>query len=64
MWLFVPHSMVKIQPFSPVFPLAESLVKAFSGYSFGTSKKKHQRLPMAQPFKKAGINHFLGCAVN
>ena len=29
MWLFHLHSAVKIQPFSPVFPLAEFMVKAF-----------------------------------
>ena len=29
MWLFHLHSAVKIQPFSPVFPLAGSTVKVF-----------------------------------
>ena len=29
MWLFHLHSTVDIQPFSPAFPLAEFLAKAF-----------------------------------
>ena len=28
-WLFHLHNMMKIRPFHPVFPLAESLAKAF-----------------------------------
>ncbi|WP_308770655.1 hypothetical protein, partial [uncultured Bilophila sp.] len=65
MCLFVPHRIVKIQPFSPVFPLAESLVKAFcrlflwnfkekaSTASYGTAlqESRHQPFPMAQPFQ-------------
>ena len=39
MWLFHLHSAVKIQPFSPVFPLAGTADKAFVGYPFGTLKR-------------------------
>jgi len=38
------HNTVKRQPFSPGFPLAESIAKAFSGYSFGISRKKASTL--------------------
>ena len=34
------HSAVKVRPFSPVFPLAESKAKAFCRHSFGASRKK------------------------
>ena len=34
------HSAVKVRPFSPAFPLAESKVKAFCRHSFGASRKK------------------------
>ena len=40
-------------------PWRNPRLRHFVGYSFETSKKKHQPLPMAEPFKKAGINHFL-----
>ena len=50
MWLFHLHSTVKIQPFSPVFPLAESLAKAFC------------RLFLWN-FKGKSIRHFLGRVV-
>ena len=46
MWLFHLHSMVKIQPFSPVFPLAESTAKVFC------------RLFLWN-FEEKSINHFL-----
>ncbi|WP_337431586.1 hypothetical protein, partial [Bilophila sp.] len=38
MWLFHLHSALKIQPFSPAFPLAES--KAFCWLSLWNFKKK------------------------
>ena len=46
MWLFHLHSVVKIQPFSPVFLLAEYRAKAFCRLSLWN-------------FKEKGINHFL-----
>ena len=45
-WLFYLHSALKIQPFSPLFPLAGSSAKAFF------------RLPLWS-FKEKSINHFL-----
>ena len=45
-WLFHPHSTVKIQPFSPVFPLEEFKVKACC------------RL-LLWIFKEKNISHFL-----
>ena len=50
MWLFHLHSAVKIQPFSPVFPLAESIAKAFC------------RLFLWN-FKEKSINPFLWCSL-
>ena len=49
MWLFHLHSVVKIQPFSPVFPLADSTAKAFFWLSLWSFKKKHQPLSTIQP---------------
>ena len=46
LWLFHLHSVVKIQPFSPVFPLAGATTKAFC------------RLILWN-FKEKSINHFL-----
>ena len=46
MWLFHLHGAVKIQPFSPVFPLAGSAAKAFFRLSLWN-------------FKEKNINHFL-----
>ena len=40
MWLFHLHSAVKIQPFSPVFPLAGSTAKAFFRLSLWSFKEK------------------------
>ena len=40
LWLFHLHSAVKIQPFSPVFPLAGAAIRHFVGYPFGASRKK------------------------
>ena len=40
LWLFHLHSMVKIQPFSPVFPLAGSTVKAFCRLFLWSFKEK------------------------
>ena len=40
LWLFHLHSMVKIQPFSPVFPLAGSTAKAFFRLSLWNFKEK------------------------
>ena len=45
-WLFHLHSTVKIQPFYPVFPLADFMAETFY-WLFPSS------------FKKKGINHFL-----
>ncbi|WP_308770424.1 hypothetical protein [uncultured Bilophila sp.] len=53
MWLFHLHSAVKIQPFYPIFPLAGSTAKAFSGYPFGTSRKKASTIFYNTAFKKA-----------
>ena len=39
-WLFHLHSAVKIQPFPPVFPLAESTAKAFCRLSLWCFKEK------------------------
>ena len=53
MWLFHLHSTAKIRPFSPVFPLAESMSKAFGWLFLWNSKeKKHQPFSMAQPILK------------
>ena len=53
MWLFHLHSTAKIQPFSPVFPLAGSKPKAFGRLFLWNSKeKKHQPFSMAQPILK------------
>ena len=46
MWLFHLHSVVKIQPFYPFFPLA------------GTTAKVFCRLPLWN-FKEKSINHLL-----
>ena len=46
-WLFHLHSMVKIQPFSPVFPLAGSTAKAFyrlALFKFTVDKEKYAPL--------------------
>ena len=40
MWLFHLHSAVKIQPFSPVFLLAEYRAKAFCRLSLWNFKEK------------------------
>ena len=40
MWLFHLHSAVKIQPFSPVFPLVGSTAKAFCRLSLWSLKEK------------------------
>ena len=40
LWLFHLHSAVKIQPFSPVFPLAGSTAKAFCRLSLWSFKEK------------------------
>ena len=45
-WLFYLHSTLKIQPFSPVFPLAGSTAEAFCRLSLWS-------------FKEKSINHFL-----
>ena len=45
-WLFHLHSMVKIQPFSPVFPLADFMAETF-----------YWLFPWN--FKEKGISHFL-----
>ena len=46
MWSFHLHSMVKIQPFSPVFSLEGTTAKAFYRLSLWS-------------FKEKSINHFL-----
>ena len=46
MWLFHPHSAVKIQPFYPVFPVAESTADVFCRLFLWSCKEK-------------SINHFL-----
>ena len=40
LWLFHLHSAMKIQPFSPVFPLAGATDKAFCRLSLWSFKKK------------------------
>ena len=62
MWLFHPHSAVKIQPFYPVFPLAESIADVFCRLFLWSCKEKSinhfydtaflfppERTPVAQP---------------
>ena len=49
MWLLYLHSTVEIQPFSPVFPLAESIAKVFCRLSLWR-------------FKEKSINHFYNTA--
>ena len=47
MWLFHLHSAVKIQPFSPVFPLAGSTAKVFyrlALFKFTVDKEKYAPL--------------------
>ena len=39
MWLFHPHSAVKIRPFPSAFPLVESIVKAFCWLLLEVPKK-------------------------
>ncbi len=56
MWLLYLHSIVKIPPFSPVFPLEE---KAFCWLFLWSFKKKHQPFSLAQPFKKALSWHWI-----
>ncbi len=46
MWLFHLHSVVKIQPFYPFFPLAGTTAKVFCRLSLWN-------------FKEKSINHFL-----
>ena len=50
MWLFHLHSAAKIQPFSPVFPLAGTTVKAFFRLSLWS-------------FKEKSVNHFYNTAI-
>ncbi len=45
-WLFHPHKAVAMQPFSPVFPLADSIAKAFCWLFLWN-------------FKEKNISHFL-----
>ena len=40
MWLLHLHNTVKIQPFFPAFPLAESIAKAFFRLSIWKFKEK------------------------
>ena len=51
MWLLHLHNTMKMQPFSPTFPLAESIAKAFC------------RL-LLWNFKEKSINHFLGYSLS
>ena len=55
LWLLCLHSVVKIQPFSPVFPLAGSTSKAFCRLFLWNFKEKHQPFSMAQPIFSARI---------
>ena len=41
MWLFHLHSAVNIQPFSSIFPLAESIAKALCWLSLWSFREKH-----------------------
>ena len=52
MWLFHLHSTVKRRPFSPVFPLAESMPGAFLVIPLAFQGIKHQPFSMTQPFAK------------
>ena len=49
MWLFHLHSMVDIQLFLQLFPWRNFWLRHFFGYSFGTSREKHQPFSMIQP---------------
>ena len=52
LWLFHLHSAVKMQPFSPVFLLAEYRAKAFCRLSlWNIQGKKHQPFSRTRPFK-------------
>ena len=50
MWLLHPHRTVKRRPFSPAFPLVESIAKAFCWLFLWDSKEK-------------SINPFLWCSL-
>ncbi len=52
LWLFHLHSTVKIQPFSPVFLLAEYRAKAFCRLSLWNLKEKASTIFYKQPKKK------------
>ena len=66
LWLFHLHSTVKIQPFSPIFPLAGATDKAFcipkaNPQAFrkaGATDKVFSRLSLWR-FREKSINHFL-----
>ena len=64
MWLFHLHSVVKIQPFSPVFLLAGATDKAFCRLSLWSFKKKASTAfyNMAIDFIGSVIAH--GCFVS
>jgi len=57
-WLFHLYSTVKIQPFSPVFPLAESKAKAFCRLILWNFKEKASTIFYDTAFPK-GEQDFL-----
>ena len=52
MWSFHLHSVVKIQPFSPVFPLAGTTAKAFFRLSLWSFKEKASIIFYNTAFRK------------
>ena len=50
---FCFYNTLKIHAFYPAFPLRNPQLRYFVGYSFGTSRKKHQPFSMTQPSEKA-----------
>ena len=48
MWLFHFHSTVNIRPFSPVFPLAEFMAKAFCWPFLWSFKEITNKIPQPQ----------------
>ena len=52
LWLFHLHSALKIQPFSPIFPLAGATAKAFFCLSLWNFKKKTSTIFYNTAFRK------------
>ena len=48
--------VIKIQPFSSIFPSVDSMDRVFVVYHFGVSRKKHQSFAVIQPIRNAKKN--------